>query len=70
MAGIRCCKDCTPPKRHSGCHAKCEQYLKEKAEWEEAKAKMKANRPPSLTSYDFDEIAYMGSKRHKRRNRD
>lgn len=64
---IKCCKDCVPPQRHPGCHSKCEQYLKEKAKWEEEKAIAKANKPVMLTNYDFDEIAYAGCKRHKRR---
>lgn len=67
---IRCCKDCTPPKRYPGCHAKCEQYLKEKEEYEKQKAIAKANKPVSLSAYDFDEIAYAGCKRYKPRRRD
>lgn len=27
---IHCCKNCTPPKRHSGCHSKCSDYNREK----------------------------------------
>ena len=27
---IKCCKDCVPPTRYPGCHAKCEQYKAEK----------------------------------------
>ena len=65
---IKCCKDCVPPTRYPGCHAKCEQYKAEKAKWEEEKAK--ANNPVMLTNYDFDEIAYAGCKRHKRRQRE
>lgn len=65
---IKCCKDCVPPTRYPGCHAKCEQYKVEKAKWEEEKAK--AHKTVILTNYDFDEIAYASSKRHKRRNRE
>ena len=65
---IKCCKDCVPPTRYPGCHAKCEQYKAEKAKWEEEKAK--ARKAVMLTNYDFDEIAYASSKRHKRRNRE
>ena len=67
---IKCCKDCVPPTRYPGCHAKCEQYKAEKAKWEEEKKLAKANKTVMLTNYDFDEIAYASSKRHKRRNRD
>lgn len=61
------CKNCVPPKRHQGCHANCEQYKKEKAEWEETKRKMKENmdKTPKMTRYEFDEISYA---RCKRRN--
>lgn len=67
---IKCCKDCVPPIRHPGCHAKCSKYLEEKAKLEEEKKLAKANKTVMLTNYDFDEIAYASSKRHKRRNRD
>ena len=36
---IKCCKDCVPPTRYPGCHAKCEQYKAEKAKWEQEKEK-------------------------------
>jgi hypothetical protein len=29
---ISCCKECEPPKRHSGCHATCPEYRDERAE--------------------------------------
>ena len=65
---IKCCKDCVPPTRYPGCHAKCKQYKAEKAKWEDEKKLIKANKAIRLTNYDFDEIAYASSKRHKRRN--
>ena len=67
---ITCCKNCGPPQRHPGCHGTCEQYLKEKAEYEKQKEYAKAHKTVMLTNYDFDEIAYASSKRHKRRSRD
>lgn len=30
--GIRCCNGCVAPKRYPGCHGKCPEYIKEKAE--------------------------------------
>lgn len=36
---IRCCQYCTD-KRSEDCHSICEQYKKEKAEYEETKKKM------------------------------
>lgn len=67
---IKCCKDCVPPTRYPGCHAKCEQYKAEKAEYEKQKEYAKTHKTVMLTNYDFDEIAYASSKRHKRRNRE
>ena len=66
---IKCCKDCVPPTRYPGCHAKCNKYLEEKAKWEEEKQIIAKNKVPVLTSYDFDEIAYSSCKRHKRNPR-
>lgn len=34
---IKCCYKCVPPKRHLGCHETCEEYLKEKEEWNKKK---------------------------------
>ena len=31
MVGIKCCKDCVPPKRHIGCHGTCQEYASERA---------------------------------------
>lgn len=67
---ITCCKNCVPPQRHPGCHGTCKRYLKEKAEYEKQKEYAKAHKTVMLTNYDFDEIAYASSKRHKRRNRE
>ena len=66
---IKCCKDCVPPIRYPGCHAKCNKYLEEKTKWEEVKQIIAKNKTPVLTSYDFDKIAYSSYKRHKRRFR-
>ena len=66
---IKCCKDCVPPTRYPGCHAKCSKYLGEKAEYEKQKEYAKAHESVMLTNDVFNEIAYASSKRHKRRNR-
>lgn len=68
--GIHCCKDCVPPKRYPGCGAKCEEYIKEKAQLEEDKKKIKADKErfPNMTLYDFDANAFSRpSSRRKRR---
>lgn len=53
---IKCCKDCVPPTRYPGCHAKCNKYLEEKAKWEEEKEYAKAHKTVILTNYDFNKI--------------
>ena len=65
--GIRCCKDCVPPKRTATCHSTCKEYLKEKAQLEKDKKMAKANEAPNVTQFDFDKICYAGCGRNKRR---
>ena len=38
MMQIFCCKGCVAPKRYPGCHDRCPEYKKQKAEHEERKA--------------------------------
>lgn len=66
---IKCCKDCVPPKRHAGCHTKCEQYLKEKAEYEKMKEWERKSKYLVTTTYDYEEIRYADCKRRKRKFR-
>lgn len=69
--GIKCCEGCVPLTRYPGCHAKCEQYKAEKAEYEKQKEHAKVRKTAMLTNYDLDEIvAYTCSKCYKRRNRE
>lgn len=35
---IKCCKDCVAPKRHTACWDHCQEYIQEKAAYEEKKA--------------------------------
>ena len=65
MAAFEACHYCED--RYPGCHSVCPKYIKEKADWEAAKQIIAKNRVPTLTSYDFDSIAYVDSKRHKRK---
>lgn len=51
---IRCCIDCVPPKRHVGCHSTCEEYLKEKAEWDAVKEEERKNRMVDYTITNYD----------------
>ena len=40
---IKCCKNCVAPKRHSGCHANCKEYIEEKKHDQELKDQYKKN---------------------------
>lgn len=51
MAGVTCCYQC--PDRHPNCHSKCEKYIQQKAQWDEDKAKERANRNPVIHKYDY-----------------
>lgn len=37
MSKIICCKECIPPKRHTGCHQHCEEYIEQKVKLEKEK---------------------------------
>lgn len=56
MGKISCCYKCEPPKRHPGCHATCEEYIRQKEEWEAIKEKYQAERLKEidLTHYDVE----------------
>ena len=41
---IFCCKGCEAPKRHPGCHGKCEEYIKQKADYDKRKAELDSER--------------------------
>lgn len=54
--GIKCCKDCVPPKRYPGCGDHCKEYQEEKAKLAAAKKKEKEYKDnnPVLNYYDFN----------------
>lgn len=54
MIAINCCKDCVPPQRHPGCHSKCEQYAKEKLEYDKLKKKERESMNHIIKQYDFN----------------
>ena len=70
---IKCCKDCVPPTRYPGCHAKCEQYKAEKAKWEEEKKIMRKKRNEEqnyvIHPSDFEMLACMHRPRKDKRRR-
>lgn len=66
---IKCCKDCVPPTRYPGCHAKCEQYKAEKAKLEEEKAKARKDQAYIIYPSDFEMLACMHRPRKDKRRR-
>ena len=40
MIDIRCCRECTAPKRHFHCHAVCAEYAREKERGEVIRKKL------------------------------
>lgn len=58
---IKCCRGCIPPRRFPGCHAKCKDYIEEKAIYD---AKMKKVREKQRLQSSLD--GYQCSRRtHK-----
>lgn len=49
---IKCCKGCVAPKRHSGCHSKCPEYLQEKELWEEQRKAISQQRQAENNLYE------------------
>lgn len=43
MTKIKCCRDCVPPTRHSGCHGACERYIEERKAYDEEMAQVRAH---------------------------
>lgn len=64
---FECCRHCTAPKRHAGCHSSCPEYLASSAAWQEEQARERAERN-KLTEYLTYRQAL--SDRRKRRNRE
>ena len=50
MSGyFECCHQCKPPKRYSGCHAKCKEYLKAKEAWDKVREAARKEREDNET---------------------
>lgn len=60
-----CCMDCK--ERVPGCHSTCERYLSDKAKYDEAKAKIKAEREYDI--YFSDRINEIQTKKLKRKKK-
>lgn len=66
---ISCCFGCEPPKRYPGCHDKCEEYQKQKAEWEEMRRKYRAIRDKEIDLTDYDVQRHERVLKYYRKNR-
>ena len=66
---IHCCENCVPPKRHVGCHSTCEDYLIEKAEWEQKKELIKEDKKKNqrISAYDFQRVSYVNVRGRKKK---
>jgi len=67
--GVYCCRYCVAPKRHPGCHSTCEEYLKQSKENNEKMEMIRKEKSKNvtLTTYDFDKLAYKGLRRRKKK---
>lgn len=65
MMVIDCCKGCVPPKRHTGCHSDCPEYLKQKAEYDRLKEEDKKRRGVISAIYSQRDLNVYKAKRHR-----
>lgn len=65
--GIKCCKDCVAPKRHTGCHENCSEYLYEKKLHDERRQAISEKRQAENALYSQRERAVHKALRHRRR---
>ena len=66
MPNNSCCKDCVPPKRRSGCHGKCPEYIEEKAARDKLLADRRKQISGELEAYAVMKRAIDRSMRKKR----
>ena len=62
------CRKCVPPKRHSGCHDKCPDYIKDKKEHDEFKKKIweKKKIEKALSEYKKEAVNKERTKKFRR----
>lgn len=51
---IFCCKDYVPPKRTPHCHSTCEDYIREKAEYDKKKAELDARKYAQFSVQEYE----------------
>ena len=66
MLGIKCCKSCVAPKRHTGCHAACPEYRQEKESNDKLNAEI---RKANQIRYGLDSQRIIAFKRIKKEGR-
>lgn len=54
MLVIKCCKNCVPPKRHSGCGANCKEYQEERKKLDEEREIVRKNKSKAIFGYIHD----------------
>lgn len=62
---INCCRDCVYPKRHPGCHAKCEEYIAERKALDEVNEKASEGRRAYQQGVEVDLTGIYRAKRLK-----
>ena len=67
---IRCCNGCVAPKRHSGCHGSCPEYLKEKAEHDAQAEESYKQRQLALNLNQQKYSAIIRASRNKRKHKE
>lgn len=68
MKKIECCRNCVPPKRHSGCHATCKEYKEERQEFDEEKELIEKNKKHVVINYVNNKVSKFEhfKRKHKR----
>lgn len=67
---IKCCEHCVPPKRHPGCHAECQEYKHDKAEYEELKAEIRSEKQKAQMTEAYFRIKKAKQEKIKRMGKD
>lgn len=57
--------DCVPPKRHLGCHSKCEEYAKERAELDKEKEAEKLAKSKDSITFDLNKIGLANAQKYR-----
>ena len=67
--GIKCCKDCVPPKRQSDCHTKCPQYLTEKKLHDKQTNDIRKQKQAEINYYEQKIRGVMKALKHRKKGK-